>query len=168
MSLVFFEELMAEQVSLIPAIQINANVSRKPSFGWGNSDDLRKFLAQVKEKHNPLVWSVPKQATDSGIPGIYSRPVELNLCCIESERSLLNKVRLEPNRSFKKVLNPLWDAIERRFQSSDITMTTDIPSFQLFPDYVLPSEEYETKYLWDVIKVNFNVNYSSSYEPCNS
>lgn len=167
MSLVFFEELMEEQVALIPAIEINANVSRKPSFGWGDSDDLRAFLTQRKETHNPLIWSVPKEAVDSGIPGLFTRPVELNLCVIESEVSLLNGPRLDANRSFSKVLRPLWEQIERRFQLSSLTMTTEMPSVNLLPNYKL-GDEFEGQYVWDVLKVRFNVNYSEEYKPCNS
>lgn len=166
MSLVFFEDIMKAQVDLIGPIQINANVSRKPSFGWGSSDDLRKFLEQKKEKHNPLVWSVPRPATDSGFPGVHSRVVELNLCVVESNTELINEVRMNPDRSFKKVLSPLWDEIDRRFQLSDITMVTDNPEFQPIPNYKLGGE-YEGQFIWDVLKVIFTVNYSLGHTPCN-
>ena len=167
MSLVFFEEIMAEQMALLPAVQVNANVTRKPSFGWGNADDLRKFLAQKQEQHNPLVWSVPQETTDSGIQGLFRRPVELNICCVETETTLLNEVRLNADKSFKKVLRPIWEQIERRFQLSDITMTTDTPTVLLIPNYNL-GEDYEAQYVWDVLKVRFEVNYSEEYKPCNS
>lgn len=166
MSLVLFEDILKEQIDLIGEIEVNANVRRKPSFGWGDSDALRKFLAVKKEKHNPLVWSVPRPSEASGFEGIYTRVVELNLCVVESDRNLINEIRLAPNRSFKKVLVPLWDAIERRFQLSDITMVTDLPEVQLFPDYKV-GDATEGQFVWDVMKVIFTVNYSSGYTPCN-
>lgn len=167
MSLVLFEDILKEQIDLIPAIDINSNVSRKPSFGWGDTDALKKFLAHKKETHNPLVWSVPRASQGPDFEGIYTRVVELNLCCVESDTGLLNEVRLNPDKSFKKVLLPLWDAITRRFELSDITMTEELPEFQLFPDYKL-GDQYEAQWVWDVMKFIFTVNYSSGYSPCNS
>ena len=167
MSIVFFEDLMEEEVGKIPEISINSNISRKPSFGWGNTDDLARFLEHHQEKHNPLIWSVPKEVVDSGLPGIFRRSVELNLCVVESDVNLLNEVRLNPNRSFKRVLKPLWEHITNRFAVSNITMTTEIPSFQLFPNFKL-GDEFEQKFIWDIMKVKFNVNYSEKYSPCNS
>lgn len=158
---------MAEQVALIPEMEINSNISRKPSFGWGNSDSLRAFLAQYQEAHNPLIWSVPKETSDSNIPGLFRREVELNLCAIEENVNLLNGVRLNPDRSFKKILSPLWEQLERRFRLSNITMTTDMPNVMLLPNYKL-GDSYETQFIWDVMKVKFIVNYSEEYKPCNS
>jgi hypothetical protein len=167
MSLVFFEDLMAEQVALMPEVVINNNVSRKPSFGWGDSDSLRAYLAQYQENHNPLIWSVPKETSDSGIPGLYRREVELNLCAIEANTELLNEVRLNPDRSFKKILNPMWTQLSRRFRLSNITMTTDMPNVILLPNFRL-GDSFETQFIWDVMKVKFIVNYSEEYTPCNS
>jgi len=155
---------MAEQVSLMPPVDINANISRKPSFGWGDTDALRKYLAQYQELHNPLIWSVPNEAADSTFQGVYSRPVVLNLCVIESNIDLLNGVRLNADRSFKKVLRPMWEQIERRFSLSAITMTTDLPGVQLFPDYKV-EDEREGQFIWDVMRLSFTVNYSEDYEP---
>lgn len=165
--LVFFEEILAEQIALMPEVTINANVSRKPSFGWGDTDDLRAFLAQYRENHNPLIWSVPKEAGDSGIPGLFLRPVELNLCVVESNKDLLNGKRLDPDRSFKKVLRPMWEQLERRFSLSSLTMTTEMPAVMLMPNYKVGGE-HEAQYIWDVMKMKFNVNYSEEYKPCNS
>ena len=167
MSLVFFEELMEEQIALIPPVEINKNVSRVPSFGWGDSRDLRAFLSQYREKHNPLVWSVPKESGPSDFQGLYSRQVELNLCVIESRQELLNGVRLDADKSFKKVLSPLWDAIERRFNLSPISMTEEMPTFMPIPNYVV-GDNTEGQYIWDVLKVKFRVPYSNEYKPCNS
>lgn len=167
MSLVFFEDILEQQVALMDPVQVNNNISRKPSFGWGDSNDLRAFLAQVKEKHNPLIWSVPKESRDSGIDGLFTREVELNLCVIEDKVELLNKLRLKPDKSFKKVLTPMWEQLQRRFRLSSITMTTDMPGVMLMPNYKL-GDQFESQYVWDVMKVKFNVNYSEEYEPCNS
>lgn len=167
MSLTLFEDLMAEQVALMPAVVINANVSRVPSFGWGDSDDLRKFLAYHQEKHNPLIWSVPRPSTPSGTPGLFTRTAELNFCVIEDKSELLNEVRLQPGRSFKKVLLPMWEQFRRRLDLSDMTMREDEPGVQLFPNYKL-GDEHEAQFIWDVMKLTFTVNYSLGYTPCHN
>lgn len=167
MKLVFFEDIFEEQVKLIPEMEINANVSRKPSFGWGDSDALRKFLAFHKEKHNPLIWSVPAEAVPSGELGLIQRKVTLNLCAIETNTEMLNSTRMNPNRSFKKVLRPLWEQIERRLDLSDITMADEVPAFQPFPDYKVPSDANEGQFIWDVLRVKFEVTYSEEKSLCN-
>jgi hypothetical protein len=173
MSLILFEDLMEEQVGMIPAIDINATVSRKPSFGWGNSPALRKFLDQYQEAHNPLVWSVPLKTIPSPNMGMTRRPVQLNLCAIESRTELLNSARLRPNFSFKKVLIPLWEAIERRFELSSINMLEDEPAVILYPDYKIVDrvagnavDKNEGQYFWDVLRLEFTVEFSKNYTPC--
>lgn len=168
MSIILFEDLLKEQVDLMPPVQVNANVARVPSFSWGNSDDLRKYLAYYKEKHNPLIWSVPREATGAFEgSGMYQRVAELNFCVIEADQELLNNLRLNPDKSFKKVLIPMWEQLQRRFELSDITMVDEVPGVQLFPDYKL-GDEYEGQYIWDVMKLTFTVNYSLGYVPCNN
>lgn len=150
----------------MPEIEVNANVTRKPSFGWGNSDDLRKFLQQHQEKHNPLIWSVPQPATPSDFMGIYQRTAELNLCVVESNQDLLNEIRLDPGRSFNKVLVPMWYELRRRIALSDISMVDDVPGIELIPNYKV-GDQFEGQYVWDVLKLTFTVNYSIGVEPIN-
>jgi len=175
MSIPIFEDIMEEQVGLIPKIEINANVSRKPTFGWGNSPALRKYLDQLQEKHNPLVWSLPLKTVPAPAEGMLRRPVHLNLCAVEENTELLNGVRLNPDRSFKKVLFPLWEQIRRRFELSSITMIEEEPAFLLSPDYKIVDrvagnavDKNEAQFFWDVLRVEFTVDYSTEYTPCNN
>ena len=175
MSVVLFEDLMEEEVGKIGKIEINNTISRKPTFGWGNSPALRKYLDHLEEEHNPLVWSIPLKTIPSPNTGMTRRPVRLNLCAVESRTELLNRVRLQPEKSFKKVLFPLWEQIERRFELSSITMLEERPSFLLAPDYKIVDrvagnavDKNEGQYHWDVLSVEFNVEYSENYTPCNN
>lgn len=160
--ILYFEDLMKQQVDLIPEVQIHSEKSVKPKFGWGNADQLRKFLEHNKHDYSPLVWSVPGQSGPSGLIGIYERNVELNLCTVETRTGLLNTARMGDEKSFKKVLEPLWNAIRRRFCFCDISMVEEIPAFQAFPDYVTASAERDSQVIWDVLKVTFTARYNES------
>ena len=170
-----FEDLMKVEVDAIPAIEINGGVSRKPSFGWGNSPALRKHLNKYQEAHNPLVWSIPLKTIPSPTTGLTRRPVQLNLCAVEGRVNLLNEDRLQPDKSFKKILFPLWQQIERRFELSDMTMLEEQASFLLYPDYKIVDrvagnavDKNEAQWIWDVLRVEFNVEYSGEYVPCHN
>lgn len=159
MSLLFFEDLFDEQIAKkLPEIKINERLSNKPAFGWGNVDDLNKFLGSKERYQNPLIWSVPRDTVPSTVDGLYERVVELNLCVMEGDTELLNEVRMQPSRSFKGVLSPLWEKIERGFALSDMTVVNEVPTFQLIPNYQI-GDSHGTQYVWDILKVLFEINY---------
>jgi len=172
--MIFFEDIMQSEMALIPTIVINDAVSRKPSFGWGSTADLRKFLAVYKEAHSPLIWSVPQDAEEIEDQGRFTRKLVLNLCAVESDQDMLNGVRLQPDKSFKKILAPLWESIKYRFELSSISIEDTSPvKIGLIPNYKVPKKgssenQRNVPYIWDVMRISCQVTYSESYSPCKS
>jgi len=164
--MVLFEELLENEVAKLDAIEINSIISRKPKFGWGNSDQLRKVIQVHGEEHYPFIWSVPRQDSATGFDGMYQRTVELNLCTRETREELLNTERIDPGYSYKNVLLPMWESLLRQFEvSGTITVVDDSIKWELFPDYKL-GEETETQEIWDVLKVIFTAQFNNEYTPC--
>lgn len=161
-----FERLLGFEIAKLDAIAINGNVSRKPVFGWGNSQELRKVVEVKGENHYPLVWSVPRQDSDSGISGLFERTAELNLCTLETRKEMLNTQRVDTDHSYQTVLLPLWKAIERQLGlSGTIEVVEDSVLWQMFPNYQV-RERYETQEIWDVLKVTFTAQFNEEYIPC--
>ncbi len=160
MSLVLLEDLLAAQVALMPEIQINGQVTREPSFGWGSADDLRKFLAVKGVKHNPLIWLVPSETDelDLGVARYFEREIDLNFCVVAGDVNELNEIRLEPNASYKKVLMPMWEALERRIRVSTMSMVEEVPKFQLIPNYKVDGDN-QGQYVWDVLRLSFTMRF---------
>ncbi|MEM7485039.1 MAG: hypothetical protein AAF348_07505 [Bacteroidota bacterium] len=164
--MILFEEILEREIGLLDEVEINTSLSRKPKFGWGNSDELRKVLEVYGEEHYPMVWCVPRQDSSTDFSGIYTRDMELNLCTRETRTELLNTVRTDANYSYQKVLLPLWNSIERQFElSGSVVVLEDTLRWQLFPDYKL-GEQYETKEIWDVLKIIVGVQFNNEYVPC--
>lgn len=166
MEIVIFEELLKSVVDKLPEVQVNANISRKPSFGWGNSDSLRKFIEDKGEEHYPFIWSVPRQDSKSDSLGVFTREVELNICTRET-RELANKIRIDTGYSYKEVILPIWEALCRQFSFSPICPVEDTLRWDLFPDYKLSDGRSESQEIWDVLKLTFTANYSKENAPIN-
>lgn len=164
--MVLFEKLLETEIAKLDPIQVNANISRKPKFGWGNSNELRKVIETYGEEHYPFVWSVPKEDSESTIDGLSQIECELNLCTLETKEELLNTTRLNPGYSYDKVLVPLWNAISRQFEvSGTIDIVEGTFRKQPFPNYQLGGQR-ETQEIWDVLKVKFTAQFNKEYVPC--
>ena len=155
-----FDEIMEEVVTGMSPLVLNPNVTRSPKFYWGRSMDLPAFLKVYGEKHYPLIWSVSKPDSQTDDDGRWTRQAELNLCTVETRKELLNTTRIEDGYSFKKVLFPLWEALEREIAlSSSVDIIPGTVSKDKYPNYSV-SGEYPQAVVWDVLRLTFTAEFS--------
>jgi hypothetical protein len=152
-----FEDILKDIVESMAAVYINDNLSKKPVFYWGTSQDLPQFLKVYKEDSYPLIWSVTKEDKKSVLG--FERDVELCFCTRET-RELLNTERMEA--AFKLVLIPLWDAFNIKVKrSSNLEIVDDTENYLKAPNYSVSDAKKQSPVadIWDVYKVSFTANF---------
>jgi len=165
--MVLYGRLMELEIDKIEPIEINQNISRKPKFGFGSMDELRRVVEIYGDEHSPLVWLIKRRPTPTGIDGLYQVEVELNICVEETRTELLNTQRVDPYHSYETVLLPLWKKIFRQLEvSGSIDIVEDSIKAPIDePNYKFDGE-HETQRIWDVLKVIFTIQFNKEYTPC--
>lgn len=158
----FLEDILKEVVDGLDEIEINSNVSKKPVFYWGLSDDLPQFIQQFAEGHFPLFWLITgkDKKTDLG----YERNCDLIIATREARKELLNTQRINDGYSFKKVLFPLWDSFfVKAKRSGQLNIYEDTLEFTKHPNYSL-NDKFEVPEIWDALKVSFRADFYNNNE----
>lgn len=157
------EDIMREIVEQIPAIQVNATLTKKPNYHWGDRHELTKYLTVQKDSAYPLIWFLAglDEHTDNG--NYVERECVIIIATRESNRALLNDERLK--KSYEVVLNPLLDYVVHGLRSYSRTdILREEWKVERKPDY---SESYYkgdndnyTIDKWDAIRLTIDVRFN--------
>lgn len=166
-----FEDIMEEIVGTLQPVEIYTDeavpansISKDIKFYWGRTEqDLLMFIRTHGEQTDPLIFSITKPDTELDEGSRYRRDAELLLCTRNTNRDELNTVRLADEKSYKKVLFPMWDGLYRSIQvSANMNIESDTIVREKFPDYKLGGER-SNPVIWDVFKVKFRANFNENY-----
>lgn len=153
------EHTIRDIIATIPEVQINAEVSRKPRFHWGDELELVKFIKLKKTDSYPLIWLLPSTDVYSGIRNQYvEKDCSFVIATREVRQDLLNTERYQ--LSFDKVLNPLAKYLVKGMSTSNVTEKAE-EGFDIFkhPNYSADSEENGTIDMWDALKLDIRVKF---------
>lgn len=165
--MIITEHRIRDIVSYIPGIDLNANnLAVQPKFGWGDKQELDRYLLKKKTDSYPLIWLLPSKDNyiDNGF--ICEKSCTLVIAMLEINADLYNDERYL--KSFDLVLNPLTNYLVEGLRNSNIS--------GLVPDEwdILKRPNYsESKFnksgetisatidLWDAVELNCAVQFNN-------
>lgn len=151
--MIVLEDRLKELFATLPVINVGGT-DYPIVFSFGNKNDLNKFLRQESKKY-PLAWLETGYAEDMQ-KDYLSTDLNLILATYSRDINKENDVRLED--SFKDILIPLLENINKAFERSNITDFKD-KNFRMTKFYNYGSnKEHETTDLWDAIKMEVGIN----------
>lgn len=113
------EHKLRDIVAQMPTIQINADTSVKPKFGWGHKKELNRYLLKKPQNWFPLVWLLPNRETHTEQGQRVERNCSIVICTQETRLELYNDERYLI--SYDLVLNILSDYVIQGLKGSSIT-----------------------------------------------
>jgi len=154
--MIVVEESLKELFNLIPDIQLNSSVTRKPIFSWGKQEELNRWVETYKSDTYPLIWLLPEVDTHNVLSDQATRRVILILATLETRKDLFNQQRWQG--SYKSILNPLTDYVIQALQNSSITNIVNSNEIQVFkePNYS-NREENGCIDQWDALRIECEV-----------
>ena len=147
-------------IETIPEIQMNANLLKAPSFGWGDKSELARYLTKKKEAAYPLIWLLPSSDEYSGNGQQVDKDCVFVIATRETRENMYNDERYI--NAFATILNPLTDYLIHGLDVSTISNLVNRDwSITKFPNYAEASENY-TLDLWDAIQLTISVRFNKT------
>jgi hypothetical protein len=140
-----FEQLPSMSVSL------PESVGFKPVYKWGNEKHLIKLLKEFDKENKsiyPLIYQTSNQSVQDVIRNSCTTDLVFILACRNLETDLLNENRWA--MSYKNILYPLVENIEKCFHRAGIYTWDGIFTIQEFPNYG-ENEQNKTTDIWDAL-----------------
>lgn len=149
------EHLIRDAINTIDAIALNSNVSKKPSFGWGNKLELNRYLELKKDNAYPLIWLIQNKEKHIEKGNRVKKNCEFIIATRETRKDMYNDERYL--KSFDLVLNPLTsNLIKVLKRSQEISKEWEISKL---PNYSDSKSKNGTIDLWDAIKLDIEVTF---------
>ena len=147
-------------VDTIPTIQMNANLSRTPSFHWGDKDELMRYLKVKGDSAYPLIWLLPSSDDYTGNGQQVDKDCVFVIATRETRKDMYNDERYI--NAFATILNPLTDRLIHGLKVSTISNVDDLDwGLFKFPNYAEADENY-TIDLWDAIQLTISVRFNNT------
>ena len=147
-------------VATIPAIQMNADLLKTPSFGWGGEAELSRYLTKKKDAAYPLIWLLPSSDDYSGNGQQVDKECVLVIATRETREDMYNDERYI--NAFATILNPLTAYLIHGLDVSTISNLADREwEVFKFPNYVNANKNY-TIDLWDAIQLTIKVRFNNT------
>jgi len=147
-------------VDTIPTVRINNSLSKKPSFMWGNKEQLAAYLKNKKDAAYPLIWLLPSADDYSGNGQQVDKDCVFIIAQRETRQDMYNDERYL--KAFATILNPLTDNLIHGLDVSTISNLSDRDwSITKFPNYVEADKNY-TIDLWDAIQLTISVRFNNT------
>lgn len=156
--MIVVEERVRELIDTLPLMLIDG-VEFKVVYDFGHEDDLTILLKQEIQKY-PLIWletgfteSHNTQKTEVDVT------LSFKLATSGFSSTLLNQVRLRT--TFKDVLFPLLDNLEKCFKRANTVLTIESTSdIEKFYNYG-QDKESETTAIWDALTFDVDLKFNN-------
>lgn len=158
------EHIIRDIVATIPEIRINDEVSRKPSFHWGDENELDRYIKKNRDTAYPLIWLLPSDdifRTKGSNYEYLEKRCEFVLCTREVRQELFNDQRYI--LSYDVVLNPLLEYLITGLTKSNVgeQIGNQFTSFKS-PNYSAESDANGTIDIWDAIKLDITIKFKDT------
>ena len=153
--MIVVEHLIREAIATIEEIQLNAGVSRKPSFGWGDKKELNRYLELKKDNAYPLIWLIQNKEKHIEKGTAIEKDCTFIIATRETRTDLFNDERYL--NSFNVVLNPLTEMLLKVLKRSQ-SISSEYEIFKR-PNYSENKKENGTIDLWDAIELNIDITF---------
>jgi hypothetical protein len=159
--MIIIEDIIKQRVSLMQPVDLLNGISEKPTYFWGDKNELNRFLITTRSKGYPLIWQTPSNKTIRVNEVEQRSEFIIAINYIKEDNSLFNDDRLE--LSFKRVLYPLVDDFLNQLNRSP-NATVNVNEYELFdyPNYSVTSRENKVVDLWDAVTLKVDVTYMNN------
>lgn len=150
-----FDQLPAFEVNL-PDVEgydpdLPDSVGFKPVYKWGNEKHLIKQIKEFDKENKsiyPLIYQTSNQSNQDVIRNSCRTDLVFILACRNLETDLMNENRWA--MSYKKILYPLVENIEKCFNRAGIYTWDGLFTVQEFPNYG-ENDQNKTTDIWDAL-----------------
>lgn len=158
------ETIMTDIVSTIEPLEFNGKMLT-PSFGFGNKDELTRFLDLFKDKVYPLIWMIPNEESHSfnQVEETVDFIIAVNFS--KENKNELNNIRFE--KVFIPLLIPLAEKMLFRIARSK-NASYDNTNFKVFkrPNYhETNTDKPNSIHYWDALTLSLKMSF---YNNCKS
>jgi len=159
--MIIVEDIIKVEVAKMVAVNLFDNRNQKPVYGWGDKNELNKYLTIYKNKSYPLIWQIPSEKTNRVNEISQTCDFILAINFTKNETDLMNPDRLES--TFKPVLYPFMEVfLQALNKSRNITINKSEFTFEDFPNYAITSPNDEVVDLWDAVRVSIDATFMNN------
>ena len=160
--MIVVEHKLVELFNQIPEVYISGtNVSKTPTFGWGNKEELEKFIKGFKSDLYPLIWLLITPETHNIRNNTVSKNCVFILASLELNTERYNAERFVNN--YAETLNPLTEYVLHALDTSSITTVTDLNNIKVLkePNYS-ETENDGVIDKWDAVRLEIDVEFNNN------
>jgi|TARA_R110000787_G_scaffold113975_1_gene223513 hypothetical protein len=159
--MIIVEDIIQVEVSKMLAINLFDNRTQKPTYGWGDKNELNKYLSINKNKSYPLVWQKLSSKSKTGNEVSQTCEFIFAVNFRKEELDLMNPDRLEA--TFKPVLYPFMESfLQALNKSRNITINVNEYDFSDIPNYPVTSLDDDVVDLWDAVSVSIDATFMNN------
>lgn len=159
--MIIIEDIIKSSVAQMQAFDLGNRKTEKPTYFWGDKNELNRFLISTKSQGYPLIWQLPspKIIRINEVEQTSEFIVAVNY--IKEDNSLFNDDRL--NITFKPILYPLAQAFLLQLNKSR-NISINIAEYDLmdYPNYSVTSKENQVVDLWDAVTLKVDAIYQNN------
>lgn len=156
--MIVIEDIVEKVVNSLIQVDLKDGRLQFPVFGWGDKDELNRYLEIHKNKSYPLIWLMPN-TKKYGIGQVGQRS-EFIIAVNQSKEDidLMNDKRMD--LVFKTILYPLLDQFLSGVKISK-NMQFDNTDFEVFdyPNYHMSRADNDVIDLWDALTLTIDATY---------
>ena len=156
--MIIVEDIIKARVSKLTKVDLLDGRSQLPVYGWGDKNELNKYLKEVGTNSYPLIWQIPTKENESVNQITQRSEFIIAVNFVKEDTELMNSDRLE--LTFKPILMPLLedfiDVVNKGKNSS-----FDKSNYERFkiPNYSVTNRENDVVDLWDAVTLSIDATY---------
>ncbi|KQC33967.1 hypothetical protein AAU57_11980 [Nonlabens sp. YIK11] len=155
--MIVIEDILEKVVNGLSEVNLGDNRVQFPVFGWGNKDELNRYLEEHQDKSYPLIWLMPNNKNYSVKRVSQRSEFIIAVNHTKEEIDLMNDQRMD--LVFKTILYPLMENFLKGINQSR-NATFDNTGFDVFdyPNYKT-SGDNDVVHLWDALTLTIDATY---------
>jgi len=159
--MIIVEDIIKVEVAKMVAVNLFDNRTQKPTYGWGDKNELNKYLIINKNKSYPLIWQIPSRGTKEVNEISQTCEFIFAVNFTKKELDLMNPDRLEA--TFKPVLYPFMEAFLKALSKSrNVTININQYGKDDIPNYPITSQDEEVIDLWDAVRISIDATFMNN------
>lgn len=156
--MIIVEDIIKARVSKLTKVDLLDGRSQLPVYGWGDKNELNKYLEEVGTNSYPLIWQIPTKK-EIGVNEIAQKSefvIAVNF--VKEDTELMNSERLE--LTFKTILYPLLENFTKELNKGK-NSSVNSSNYEMtdYPNYSITTKDNEVVDLWDAVLLSIDATY---------
>lgn len=156
--MIIVEDIIRARVQKIGKINLLDGRSQFPVYGWGDKNELNKYLKEVGTDSYPLIWQIPTKKTVNINEVAQKSEFVIAVNFVKEDTEKMNPERLED--TFKTILYPLVESFIKELNKGK-NSSVNASDYELtdYPNYSITSKDKGVVDLWDAVVISIDATY---------